>query len=66
VMEEAEPLPEDDSPAWVRFRLALDWPDEIAGRLLAMGPDLEIVEPAGLRAEITALAGGVLGRYATG
>ena len=66
VMEEAEPLPEDDSPAWLRFRLALDWPDEIAGRLLALGPDLEIVEPASLRAEITDLAGGVLGRYATG
>ncbi len=66
VMDEADLLADDEAPAWVRFRLPLDWPDEIAGRLLALGPDLEIVEPASLRTEIAALAGGVLGRYATG
>jgi predicted DNA-binding transcriptional regulator YafY len=66
VMDDAQQLPDDEAPAWVRFRLALDWPDEIPGRLLALGPDLEIVEPTTLRTEIAALAGGVLGRYATG
>jgi predicted DNA-binding transcriptional regulator YafY len=66
VMEDAEHLSEDDPAGWSTLRLALDWPDEIAGRLLALGPDLEIVEPASLRAEIVALAGGVTERYATG
>ncbi|HLY12990.1 MAG TPA: YafY family protein [Candidatus Limnocylindrales bacterium] len=65
-MDEAEQLPDDEAPAWVRLRLSLDWPDEIAARLLVLGPDLEIVEPANLRAEIAGLAGGVVGRYAPG
>ncbi|HEY7936668.1 MAG TPA: WYL domain-containing protein [Candidatus Limnocylindrales bacterium] len=66
VMDEAERLSEIDEAGWLVLRLALDWPDEIPGRLLAMGPDLEIVEPASMRAEIAALAGGVSERYATG
>jgi predicted DNA-binding transcriptional regulator YafY len=65
VMDEAEPLSGDEDPGWTRLHLRLDWPDEIAGRLLSLGPDLEILEPAILRTEIEALAGGVIQRYAT-
>ncbi len=66
VLESAERLPGGDAGGWLRLGLELDWPDEIAGRLLTMGPDLEILEPLGLRAEIAALARDVAERYATG
>ncbi len=66
VMDEAEPAPGDELTGWTRLNLRLDWPDEIAGRLLSLGPDLEVLEPASVRAEIEALAGGVVGRYAAG
>jgi predicted DNA-binding transcriptional regulator YafY len=65
VMDEAEPRSGEEDTGWTRLHLRLDWPDEIAGRLLSLGPDLEILEPAILRAEIEALAGGVIQRYAT-
>jgi hypothetical protein len=39
---------------------------QIAGRLLTLGPDLEILDPPILRSEIEALAGGVVARYAPG
>jgi len=66
VMEEAEHLPGGVDREWQEFRIALDWPDEIAARLLSLGPDLEILEPPALRAEVAALAGGVVERYAAG
>jgi predicted DNA-binding transcriptional regulator YafY len=65
IMDEAEPLSGEEDTGWTRLHLRLDWPDEIAGRLLSLGPDLEILEPAILRAEIEALAGGVIQRYAS-
>jgi predicted DNA-binding transcriptional regulator YafY len=65
VMDEAEPSSGDEDAGWTRLHLRLDWPDEIAGRLLSLGPDLEILEPAILRAEIETLAGGVVQRYAS-
>lgn len=65
VLDEAEHLPDGVDPEWQELRLALDWPDEIAARLLSLGPDIEILDPPALRAEIAALAGGVVERYAT-
>ena len=59
----AEELPDPDPAAWRRIRLTLDWPREVAGRLLALGGAIEIVEPPELRAEITMLAAEVLARY---
>ena len=44
--------------------MTLDWPDEVAGRLLALGGALEIVDPPGLRAEVAAVAAEVLARHA--
>jgi predicted DNA-binding transcriptional regulator YafY len=66
VMDDAEHLPDGADPGWQGFRLALDWPDEIAARLLPLGADLEVLDPLALRAEIAALASGVVERYAAG
>jgi predicted DNA-binding transcriptional regulator YafY len=55
---------EDPDPAtWRRLRVTMDWPREVAGRLLAMGGDLEVLAPAGLRAEIADLARQVAATY---
>ncbi len=54
--------PEPDT--WRRVVLTLDWPREAAGKLLAMGTSLEVLEPPSLRAEVGALAIAVAARYA--
>jgi predicted DNA-binding transcriptional regulator YafY len=56
-----EPDPEPDS--WRRIRVTLDWPREVAGRLLALGGAIEVLEPPELRAEIAALAAETVARY---
>ncbi len=55
---------DDPEPAtWRRLRLTMDWPREVAGRLLAMGGALEVLEPAELRANLAALATEVAAIY---
>ena len=56
-----EPDPEPDS--WRRIRVTLDWPREVAGRLLALGGAIEVLEPPELRAEIASLAAETVARY---
>lgn len=56
-------LPDPEPDAWRRIRLSLDWPGEVAGRLLALGGDVEVLEPSSLRDEMVAIAGEVLARY---
>ena len=56
-----EPDPEPD--AWRRMRVTLDWPREVAGRLLALGGAVEVLAPAELRTEIAALAAETVARY---
>jgi predicted DNA-binding transcriptional regulator YafY len=55
----------DPDPAWRTLRLTLDWPREVAGRLLALGGAVEVLEPPELRAEIAALAAEAAAVYAT-
>jgi len=55
----------DSDPAWRTLRLTLDWPREVAGRLLALGGAVEVLEPPELRAEIAALAAEAAAVYAT-
>ena len=55
-----EPDPEPDS--WRRIRVTLDWPREVAGRLLALGGAVEVLEPPELRAEIASLAAETVAR----
>ncbi len=53
----------DDEPDWRRARVQLDWPNEVPGRLLALGDSVEVLEPAELRRELIDLASSVLARY---
>jgi predicted DNA-binding transcriptional regulator YafY len=65
-IEQAEELDEQEPDGWRRFRLRLDWPEEIAGRLLGIGGDLEVLDPPEVRAELVALASGAIARHAPG
>jgi predicted DNA-binding transcriptional regulator YafY len=62
-VEEAVRLDEPDADGWLRLRLRLDWPDEVARRLLYAGPDVEVLEPLDIRATIIRLADGAVSRY---
>lgn len=65
LMAAAEELPDPEPGEWRRLRVSLDWPREVAGRLLAVGAALEVVEPLALRSEIGALAAEVSRQYGT-
>jgi predicted DNA-binding transcriptional regulator YafY len=62
-LDAAERLDEPDPDGWLRLRLKLSWPDEVATRLLAVGPSLEVLEPADVRERVIATAGRVVARY---
>jgi predicted DNA-binding transcriptional regulator YafY len=59
----AERLPVADADGWPHLRLTVRWPAEAAGRLLALGPYLEVLDPPELRARVVELAHGALERY---
>jgi predicted DNA-binding transcriptional regulator YafY len=63
---ESEQLGEPDENGWISLRLRVDWPEEAPRTLLGMGPDLEVIEPAGVRERIAELARGVMDRYSVG
>jgi predicted DNA-binding transcriptional regulator YafY len=63
-LESAVELPDPDPDAWRILRLTLDWPREVAGRLLALGGEIEVLGPPELRADIAALAAEAAERYA--
>jgi predicted DNA-binding transcriptional regulator YafY len=48
---------------WRCLRLSLDWPDEVPGRLVAMGGAVEIVEPREIRERAVAIARELIDRY---
>lgn len=50
-------------PHRLRVRMSLDWPDEVPGRLLAMGADLEVLEPAEIRARMIEMARSIVAAY---
>jgi predicted DNA-binding transcriptional regulator YafY len=62
-LDAAERLDEPDPDGWLRLRLKVSWPDEVATRLLAIGPSLEVLEPADVRERVIATAGRVVERY---
>ena len=62
-LEAAEPLDEPDADGWQHLRLTVSWPDEVANRLLSIGPRIEVLEPADVRDRVITLAGRVLERY---
>jgi predicted DNA-binding transcriptional regulator YafY len=59
----AERIGPPDADGWQRLRLTVDWPQEVPGRLVAMGDRLEVLEPAEIRDAVIATAGRVLDRY---
>ena len=61
--EAAERLDEPDPEGWLRLKLRLDWPEEVARRVLYAGKDVEVLEPAAIRERIARLAGGIVDRY---
>jgi len=61
----AEELPEPEEE-WRRLRMWVDWPEEVPGRLLALGDRLEVLGPTEVRERVVELASGVLARHATG
>jgi len=60
----AEHLTDDEVAGWVRLRLRLDWPDEVHQHLLAVGADLEVLEPAAVRERIGRIANATAELYA--
>ena len=62
-LDAAERLDDPDPEGWLRLRLRVSWPDEVANRLLSIGPRLEVLEPADVRERVIAIAGRVVARY---
>ncbi len=62
-VDAATELPVDDPDGWRHLRLRLDWPNEVPGRLLGVGPDLEVLEPPEIRQRMIAISRAILGRY---
>lgn len=50
---------------WMRLRLMVDWPDEVPGRLMAMGGAIRILEPAEVRVRALELARELIDRHAS-
>jgi len=62
-VEAAIELPVDDPDGWRHLLLRLDWPDEVPGRLLGVGPDLEVIGPPEIRQRMIAISRAILARY---
>ena len=62
-VEAAVELPVDDPDGWRHLLLRLDWPDEVPGRLLGVGPDLEVIGPPEIRQRMIAISRAILARY---
>jgi predicted DNA-binding transcriptional regulator YafY len=56
VVRAAQRLGEPDEDGRQVLRISVEWPEEATGRFVAAAPDVEVVEPAALRAELLAAA----------
>ena len=52
----AESLTDPDPEGWLRLRLRMDWPDEVATRMLGAGRWVEVLEPPEVRAGVASTA----------
>jgi predicted DNA-binding transcriptional regulator YafY len=59
----SERIAEDDQPGTVRLRMELDYPSEVPGKLLAVGPNMEVLAPQEIRDTVARLAARVAARY---
>ena len=62
-LRRAERLDGSDADGWYRLRIDVDWPDEVPGRLLAVGGRLEVLDPPQVRERALELARGAIERY---
>ena len=63
VVRAAERLPVEDVDGWIHLRLRLNWPDEAAAQLLAVGSRVEVLEPPEIRTRVAETAARVRDRY---
>ena len=63
VLDAAERSTDGEAPGMVRLRMSLDYPDEVPGQLLAVGPNLEVIGPPEVRERVIKLADLVAARY---
>ena len=59
----AETIPANDPDGWVHLRVTADWPDEVPGRLIALGSRAEILDPPEVRDRAITLARRMLERH---
>ncbi|HET6379793.1 MAG TPA: YafY family protein [candidate division Zixibacteria bacterium] len=62
-MATAERLTDPDPEGWLRLRARVLWPEDAAGRLLALGGAVQVLDPPQLRDELVALARAALLRH---
>jgi predicted DNA-binding transcriptional regulator YafY len=65
-LRRAERLDGQDADGWYRLRMAVDWPEEVPARMVAMGGALEILDPPEVRDEALRLARRVIERHTKG
>jgi predicted DNA-binding transcriptional regulator YafY len=53
------PDPED----WEHWRFTVPWPDEVPGRMLAVGSSIEVLEPPDIRDRVASSAARIVERY---
>lgn len=59
----AEPLDDSGADGWLRLRLRVDWPEEVPGKMLALGDRVEVLEPTEVRADMVRLAERTIARH---
>jgi predicted DNA-binding transcriptional regulator YafY len=62
-LDSAERWADPEVPGHVRLRLTLGYPEDVAGMLLAVGPNLEVLAPQEIREKVIKLADLVAARY---
>lgn len=62
-VREAQVL-DEEKEGWRRLRLSVDWPEEVPGRMIALGGAVEIIEPVEIRDRAIALAHDLIQRHA--
>jgi predicted DNA-binding transcriptional regulator YafY len=61
-VRDAEALDEAEE-GWRRLRLTVDWPEEVPGRMLALGGAVEIIDPPEIRERAIATARDLIARH---
>jgi predicted DNA-binding transcriptional regulator YafY len=65
-VDAAVDLPTQDPVGWRHLLIRLDWPDEVPGQLLAVGPNAEVLDPPEIRDRLIAMARATLDGYGPG